>query len=299
MNVVGFDTATSATAAALSLGEGPVAELRDDPPGGAHPGHATRLLAMAQELLDGAGVGWAELDLIAVGLGPGTFTGLRVGIATARGLAQSLSLPVVGVGSLQALAEPALEATARGSDADAGAAGGRAVLAVIDARRGEAFAAAFELAGDIAGPIATELTAPAALAPADLGAPMQDLDARGLAREWLAVGDGAVRYRAELEHAGAGVPSDSSLLHRVSAAAICAAGARSARTPTGSLDAILPDYRRRPDAELALEGAPSRASLPSKDPPCGRTLPSGGQAGRQAGAEGVRQERASDPWPTS
>ena len=63
----------------------------------------------------------------------GTFTGLRVGIATARGLAQSLEVELVGVSSLRALAEPALrcERTAR------------ACLAVIDARRGEAFLAAY------------------------------------------------------------------------------------------------------------------------------------------------------------
>src|SRR5580700_7249570 len=104
MAVLGFDTSTSATAVALRLRDGTTTQARDDPPAGAHPGHATRLLGMAHQLLAGAGVGWSHVDRIAVGLGPGTFTGLRVGVATARGLAQSLAAELVGVSSLRALA---------------------------------------------------------------------------------------------------------------------------------------------------------------------------------------------------
>jgi tRNA threonylcarbamoyladenosine biosynthesis protein TsaB len=253
MNVIGFDTATSATAAALALDGSAVAERRDDPPAGAHPGHATRLLGFAEELLADADLGWAALDRIAVGVGPGTFTGLRVGIATARGLAQALATELVGVSSLAALAAPALADRALAGEAETRP----GVLGVIDARRGEAFVGAYELADD--GDVA-ELLAPRALAPGDLDAAIADIaTVTGASRRWLAVGDGAIRYRAELERAGARVPPRDSGYHRVRAAAICAAGMRAPRSPEAPLDAILPDYRRRPDAELALRGAGGEA----------------------------------------
>ena len=115
-------------------------ERRDDPPPGAHPGHATRLLAMTAQLLEDTGTTWEQIERIAVGLGPGTFTGLRVGVATARGLAHSRKIELVGVSSLQALALGALERTG----SDAGRERPEMALAVIDARRGEVFAAAYE-----------------------------------------------------------------------------------------------------------------------------------------------------------
>jgi tRNA threonylcarbamoyladenosine biosynthesis protein TsaB len=243
MNVLGLDTATASSAVALRLADGRVSELRDDPPAGAHPGHATRLLEMARELLDRAGLGWDAVGRIAVGVGPGTFTGLRVGIATARGLAQSLGVELVGVSSLQALAVPALE-----SEREV-----QAVLSVIDARRGEAFVAAYARGAE-ADDVPIELVTAAALAPellAEVIAGAREQLA-GPAADWLAVGDGAIRYRAHLDVPGVGVPEDSSSLHRVSAAAVCALGVAG---PAGELVGVLPDYRRRPDAELSLQGA--------------------------------------------
>ncbi len=108
MIVLGLDTATASSAVALRLADGRSSERRDDPVPGAHPGHATRLLEMASGLLEQADLGWSAIDRIAAGVGPGTFTGLRVGIATARGLAQSLGVDLLGVSSLQALAAAAL-----------------------------------------------------------------------------------------------------------------------------------------------------------------------------------------------
>ncbi|MBA3809739.1 MAG: hypothetical protein H0X28_15310, partial [Solirubrobacterales bacterium] len=78
----------------------------------------------------------------------------------------------------------------------------------------------------------------------------------GAPARWLAVGDGAVRFRTVLEHAGVDVPDDDDPRHGVSAAAICRLAAAS--TPAGSAQ-LLPDYRRRPDAELTLERAAAKA----------------------------------------
>jgi tRNA threonylcarbamoyladenosine biosynthesis protein TsaB len=237
--VLGLDTSTPATAVALRLADGSTTHERDDPPAGAHPGHTTRLLEMAHGLLAHAGIAWSTVERVAVGVGPGTFTGLRVGVATARGLAQSLSAELVGVSSLQALALEALaaERAPRG-----------AVLAVIDARRGEAFAAAY--LGDDSG-VPRELTVPAALPPQRLAGVLARTEQAmsGGPRSWLAVGDGALRFREQLESAGIPTAPERSPLHLVSATAICGLGALAA---PARLHEVVPDYRRRPDAELAL-----------------------------------------------
>ena len=240
MIVLGFDTATASTTVGLRLDDERTLATRDDPGSGERPGHATRLLGMAAELLAGAGVAWSALDRIAVGLGPGTFTGLRVGIATARGLAQSLSGELVGVSSLRALAKEA-----------AGHGGKGGLLAVIDARRGQAFAAAYGATDEES---LGELASARALAPEDLASVVTQAERRAGEQlaPWLAVGDGAIRFRGHLELAGVAVPADSSPLHLVSARAICDLGARA--PAVASYEEIVPDYRRRPDAEIAVGG---------------------------------------------
>jgi len=253
--VLGLDTATAATVVGLRLADGTVLERRDDPSPGAHPGHATRLLAMVAELLGDTGLSWEQIERIAVGLGPGTFTGLRVGVATARGLAHSRGIELVGVSSLQALALGALEgrggevASARPGSGSTGPARPQVALAVIDARRGEVFAAAYErgLAG-----MPRELTAAAALAPERLVELVADARERG-AGSCLLVGDGAVRYRELLTGVGVEPAGEGSPLHLVRAEAICALGGGDGVRPGAG--GVLPDYVRRPDAELALEGA--------------------------------------------
>ena len=231
VRILAFDTATPATAVALALPGGEILTRRHEPAEGGRPGHVAELLPLAVALLGEAGISWRALDRLAVGVGPGTFTGLRIGIATARALAQALDLPLLGVSTLRALA-----AAAEPHD--------RAVtLAVIDARRGEAFAAAWPAgaAGDTA---AAPLLAPAALVPEALAEAV-----RALPAPVLAVGDGAIRFRDTLEAVGAAVPADGSPKHRVDAAAHCRLAAAMEPDAGG---AVLPVYLRLPDAELAL-----------------------------------------------
>jgi tRNA threonylcarbamoyladenosine biosynthesis protein TsaB len=251
MIVLGFDTATRASAVGLMLDGNRTLRARDDPGEGEHPGHATRLLGMADELLSRGGIDWSAIERIAVGVGPGTFTGLRVGVATARGLAQSLSIELVGISSALALASATLQPAA----GEAGA-GGHAhrMLAVIDARRGQVFAGAYGVTG---GGSLAELVPPRAIAPELIGevaALAEEQGADGGA--WVAAGDGALRYRAEIEMTGATVPEDSSSLHRIDAGAICRLGLRA--RPVSTFEQVLPDYRRRPDAEIALEAVAER-----------------------------------------
>lgn len=261
MIVLGFDTATSASAVGLRLADGATLQARDDPrnqtPPTQRPGHATRLLGMSAQLLAQAGIGWDGIERIAVGVGPGRFTGLRVGIATARGLAQSLGVELVGVSSLRALAQAVDEQA-------------EPVLAVIDARRGEVFAAAYGRGNRSAiGGSATdgervlvrsalqELAIPRALAPANLSQVLEEALSTSAATgahlaRWVAVGDGAVLCCEELRALGVRVPAEDSPLHVVSGQAIC----ELARCSDGQgIDTVLPDYRRRPDAELTLERA--------------------------------------------
>ncbi len=236
MIVLGFDTATPATAVGLRLADGTTLRAYDEPQAGERPGHTTRALALASELLVRAGIRWGALERIAVGMGPGTFTGLRVGIATARGLAQSLGIEVVGVSSLQVLAQAALHEP----DPQVG----QRVLAAIDARRGEAFVAVYDAQG--------ELAPPRALPPEDLAA---ITGALGGEHDWLAVGDGALRFRGYLEAIAVAVPVDTSPLHRVDAGVLCELALSA---PAGDLEAVLPDYSRRPDAEISLENKGSK-----------------------------------------
>jgi tRNA threonylcarbamoyladenosine biosynthesis protein TsaB len=215
--ILGLDTATPATVVAVLPADGEPVELRHDPAPGERPGHAVQLLPLARRALDALGAGFGDVRRIGVGVGPGTFTGLRIGVATARALAQATGAEVAAVSTLEALA--------------AAADGDRAVLAVLDARRGEAYAAAFRDGERLLSPVAVAPEALAALA-----------DPRHA--PWLAVGDGAVRFRDRLEPA-AEVPADASRLHGVSAVAVCRL-AREARSV--DRDALLPQYVRPPDA---------------------------------------------------
>jgi tRNA threonylcarbamoyladenosine biosynthesis protein TsaB len=195
--VLAFDTATPVAMSALVL-DGEVL--------GERTSRAANVLADADDLLRAAGFGPKDLAGVVVGTGPGSFTGIRIGLAAARGLALGLGVPVAGVSTLDALA--------------AGLPGARAV---IDARRREVFT--------------LRDGEPVACLPADL-----DVEPGA-----VLVGDGAVRYRPQLEAAGAEVPPDGDRVH-LPQARLHAALARE----FGDADLVEPIYVRLPDAEKAV-----------------------------------------------
>src|SRR5919201_2447311 len=196
MLILAFDTATDVATSAL-VSDGEVL--------GERVSRAVTLLEDVDALVGQAGMHTADVDAIAVGTGPGSFTGVRVGLATARGLALALDVPVAGVSTLEALA-----------------AGAPGAVPVIDARRREIFVAD---------------GAPRALAPSDLE----------LAPGTVCVGNGAVRYRAILEAAGAEIPPDRDERHRPRARF----HARLARDFVPA-EEVEPLYLRVPDADKTI-----------------------------------------------
>jgi tRNA threonylcarbamoyladenosine biosynthesis protein TsaB len=198
------------------------------------PRHATGLLGEVERVAAVAG-GWAGVDLIAVGLGPGSFTGLRIGIATARGLSAGLGLPAAGVCTLDALD--------RGI-AEAGAGGER--LAVLDGWRGEVFAALYRGAGE-------RVWEPAVYRPERLAERIGQL-----AEPPPAAGSGAVRFRQELTGVGVRVADDADPVHRVAARHVCAVAAE---RWDGVAEPLSPIYLRPPDAERWRE----RDSFPTAE----------------------------------
>lgn len=218
MTILGFDTATAGTSAAVLLSDGEAVEVAPDVARLAErPGHAAELLPAVHEVMERAGLGFADLDAIAVGRGPGTFTGLRIGVATARALAKANGLPLRGVSSLAALA--------------AGMPDGPR-LPLIDAKRGEVYGSLLD--GD------DERWPPFALGIEALAERLREAPAPP-----LAAGDGSLRFRDELEAAGVTVAPGESPLHVVRAAHVCRLALR---TPDAAPEQIVPDYLREPDA---------------------------------------------------
>ncbi|KFI29647.1 tRNA (adenosine(37)-N6)-threonylcarbamoyltransferase complex dimerization subunit type 1 TsaB [Paenirhodobacter enshiensis] len=127
---LGFDTSAAHCAAALLRAGELVAECHED----MARGQAERLMPLLEEMLAGAGIGWRDLSALGVGIGPGNFTGVRISVAAARGLALALRIPAIGVSTL--------EARAFGLP--------RPVLTVDDARRGEAYVQRFTDVGESA-----------------------------------------------------------------------------------------------------------------------------------------------------
>jgi tRNA threonylcarbamoyladenosine biosynthesis protein TsaB len=220
--VVGFDTATGDVAVAATRDGEVLFETLLGPSQKGEPQHATALLGEVERAAAAAG-GWAAVERIAVGLGPGSFTGVRVGVATARGLGLSRGLPVAGACTLDALGRGLAEA-----------AGGRDRLAVADARRGEVFAALYSRDGE-------RLWGPLVSSPERLVERLA-----GLPRAALCGGSGAIRFHQQLASRGVEIPDDADPVHRVAARHVCTL----AIVPDdGEPGPGVPIYLRAPDAE--------------------------------------------------
>jgi tRNA threonylcarbamoyladenosine biosynthesis protein TsaB len=221
VNLLGFDTSTAATSACLLRDDGRAFEqIPAVTDLSAPPAHARELMPKLARVLDEAEVGWDQVGGIAVGVGPGTFTGLRIGVATARALAHARGIELRPVSSLAALAA--------GIDAELR-------LPLIDAKRGELFAALYE---------GEELRwEPLAARPEEL---IERLRQEGLAgaTELLSAGDGSLRFRETLEANGIGIAAAPA--HVVRALHVCRLAHSVAPAPA---DAVLPDYLREPDAK--------------------------------------------------
>lgn len=182
MLVLALDTAMSACSAALVDGAGrPGARVLAARTTPMARGHAEALLPLIEAIMAEGGRSYADLDLVAATVGPGAFTGIRVGLAAARGLALAADKPCAGVTTLEALAA---------------AAEGAPVLVAVESRRADLFVQAF-------GPNMIEggraLSAPESLPPDGLAAFAREA---GLAPGFVLAGDGAARAGAALAQAG-------------------------------------------------------------------------------------------------
>jgi tRNA threonylcarbamoyladenosine biosynthesis protein TsaB len=225
--VLGIETATPQVGCAIGGHEGVLASFHT----ARGRRHAEALVPSIQFLCDRAGLSLADFGTVAVDVGPGLFTGLRVGVATAKAMAQALRIPVIGLSSLDLLAYPVRHSR-------------RLIVCVIDARRGEVFTALYRhVPGGVQRIMGPSLTT------------ADDLAAELLARpeEFLLVGDGALRYGeafsglSEVEMAGPGLayPSAASLVEL--------AQPRAQREEFVQPWELEPLYLRQADADLGWE----------------------------------------------
>ena len=202
-------------------------------PHGPTGGHGGRLPGAISDLLVAVGMKLADVEGYAVGLGPGSFTGLRIGLATWKGLAYANRRPIAGASSLAAMA---LEAAPDAGD-------GGSLVPLLDAKKGEVYAGFYRCRGHHAEAESPE----AALAPASLAARMEALVA---ARSRpTAFGEGLAAYREAL----AGVPALATAVETPGALAVarlCASELEAAEYDAAKLFALEPHYVRASEAEL-------------------------------------------------
>ena len=232
MKILALDSALSACSVAVLVADGAVRAVRRQ---AMARGQAEALLPMVRAVLDEAGLDFGDLDRLAVTVGPGSFTGLRIGLAAARGLALATGLPLIGVTTLEALAaatDPALRRD-------------RVTVALIDSRRGDVFVQAF-------GADAAPLSEPAAADPSAL-------DGLLPAGRLLLAGDAAPAVLEVLARAGRDVvlAPDSAMPDPVAVARLAAARP----VPDGPVTApVTALYLRAPD--VTLPRAPVLRALP-------------------------------------
>ena len=272
MLILGIETATEQVSVALGGHEGVIA-LFEVARGRRH----AEILTPAIEFVCAqADIGLDEIGLVAVDVGPGLFTGMRVGLAAGKALALALRVPMIGISSLDLLAFPH-----RRSD--------RVVVPVIDARKGEVFYAMYRQV-----PGGLQQVGPPQVGPVD--ELVADLLARS--QEALCVGDGALRYRAEiLDGFHCEIADDA---HPSAGPLVQLAHAKALREEWVSPAEIRPVYLRQPDAQInwasraSASARPPRASAaPCSEragpPPAMRGTPTPGRAVDRADAPPPRR----------
>lgn len=225
MKILGIETATLAGGVALMGDGGLIGEYRLH----VEIRHSQRLMVAIDHLLTESGTALGDLDAIAISIGPGSFTGLRVGLATAKGLALGADKPMVLVPTLEAMAAAFPYSRMR-------------VASWIHARRDEVYWALFDLRE---GP-------PRRLSPDAAGSPQEGLDQIGGSEEVLFVGDGAIKHRdLILERRPDGAFFPPRALQFPSAASVAELGLlkylRGETTPSAE---VVPVYLRASTAEL-------------------------------------------------
>lgn len=228
MIVVGIETSTPQTSVAIGGEQGIVAQVSIT--GRARQESAAPAL---DQLLRWSGTDLAQVGGVAVGIGPGLFTGLRVGVATAKTLAQVLAVPLVGLTSLDVLAFAVRHTPRR-------------ICAVIDGRRGEVF---WSLYRPVPGGVLRE-TEHAVARPDHLIAELSAVPG-----DVLVVGDGAILYRYEIERELGGEVEFASATHAHPQAAslVELAAPKLLREEHDRLFDVVPVYLRKSDAEIAWD----------------------------------------------
>jgi len=233
MLLLGIDTATRRVGVVLANERGVIVRVElGGATDAAPPRHAESLAPAIAWACEQAGVTPADLSAVAVGTGPGMFTGLRVGVTTARALAHALRVPVVPVPSLDLLAYPLRHAHGL-------------VVATIDARRNELYWAVYRaVPGGVQRESGYEMGSPDEL--------RAELEARG--EPALLCGDGVLRFRSVFEGAGHHVTVAGPAHAAPSLTALAElAAARYEREEFCTPSEVLPLYLRRSDAEIAWD----------------------------------------------